>query len=291
MSTPDHLSPTPAEKRLLRSRKLKFSNLRLYTPRQLQQWLSIPLIRAMELRALSEFQDIPSIGPAFAHDLISLGYYSLKDLRNKNPAKLIDRLEADKGVWSDPCLEDQFRLVVYKASHPQSNKSWWDFTGERKEYRAKNGYPKNRPTRPWYDLPAFRKEKRVPARSAAAQKDIAANLKNAMTYIKKNYTENISLDRLATVACQSPSHFQRNFKAVYEQSPLEFITHLRLKKACQLLKKTRLPIGDITLRSGFDDASSFIRLFKKHFGNTPALFRKAHLMEAFTDHIPAQNLS
>ncbi|HXD76205.1 MAG TPA: helix-hairpin-helix domain-containing protein [Puia sp.] len=275
MSSLNPLSPTPAEKRLLRSRKLKFADLRLYSPKQLQRLLSIPLIRAMELRALSEFQAIPSIGPAFAHDLISLGFYSLKDLRKKNAARLTDRLEAQMGAWIDPCVEDQFRLVVHQANHGNSKKNWWDFTAERKEYRALYGYPASRPATAWYELPEYRKEERVAAKSAVAKKDIAAKLKDAMAFIKKNYTEAVSLDRLAAIACLSTFHFQRNFREVYEQSPLEVITHLRLKKACRLLRGTSLPIGTITIRSGFDDSSSFIRLFKKRFGQTPAAFRKA----------------
>ncbi len=56
----------------------------------------------MELRALSEFQSIPSIGIRFAHDLISLGLYSLADVKGKDPAKLLDRFEQQLGVWIDP---------------------------------------------------------------------------------------------------------------------------------------------------------------------------------------------
>ena len=274
------MAPTPVEKRLMRSRKLRFADLCRYPAKELQRLLSTSLIRAMELRALSEFQAVPSIGPAFAHDLIGMGFYSLKDLRNKNPAKLTDRLESQIGVWIDPCVEDQFRLVVHSANHRESKKNWWDFTAERKAYRERNGYPASRPTTPWYDLPAYRKEERVGAKTAAARKDVAAKLKEAMAYLKKNYTEAIQLDQLAAIACLSPFHFQRSFKTMYEQSPLEAITHLRLKKACQLLKKTTLPVEAITIRCGFEDSSAFIRLFKKRFGQTPAAFRKRRPKEA-----------
>src|SRR5205085_6177637 len=97
-------------------------------------------------------QAVPSIGPRFAHDLVSLGYYSLKDLKKKNPAKLYHQLEKSIGAWIDPCVEDQFRLIVYYANHRQANKNWWDFTQERKRYRENNGYPRNRPTKAWHEL-------------------------------------------------------------------------------------------------------------------------------------------
>nr|WP_198041798.1 helix-hairpin-helix domain-containing protein [Paenibacillus larvae] len=49
------------------------------------------------------------------------------------------------GLPSRFCVEDQFRLVVYYANNPESNKKWWDFTEERKHYRETNGYPSDRP--------------------------------------------------------------------------------------------------------------------------------------------------
>ncbi|AQT83292.1 hypothetical protein B1222_00565 [Paenibacillus larvae subsp. pulvifaciens] len=48
------------------------------------------------------------------------------------------------GLPSRFCVEDQFRLVVYYANNPESNKKWWDFTEERKHYRETNGYPSDR---------------------------------------------------------------------------------------------------------------------------------------------------
>src|ERR1700722_2656376 len=146
------LSPAAAEKKILRSEKIKFSELYLYSKEEIQFRLGVSRIRAMELFALSEFQSVPSIGIKFAHDLISLGYYSLGELRKKQPAKLVHQLEKQIGAWIDPCIEDQFRLVIYYANHPHSKKNWWDFTKERKTYRSKHGYPADRPSKPWHQL-------------------------------------------------------------------------------------------------------------------------------------------
>lgn len=97
------------------------------------------------------FQSIPSIGPKFARDLISLGIYTINDLLDKDGPGLFNELERKQGFWTDPCVEDQFRLAVHYANHPGSKKNWWDFTAARKAYRAQHGYPAERPTRAWHE--------------------------------------------------------------------------------------------------------------------------------------------
>jgi Pathogenicity locus len=101
---------------------------------------------------LAEFQTVPSVGIKFAEDLVFLGYYSLSELKNKDGAKLTDEYELKKGYCTDPCVEDQFRLVVNFANTKDPEKTWWDFTEERKKFRAENGYPKSRPQKSWFEI-------------------------------------------------------------------------------------------------------------------------------------------
>lgn len=93
-------------------------------------------------------------------------------------------------------------------------------------------------------------------------------------HLYSNFTDDISLEKLSKIACLSSFHFQRSFKDAYEKSPLQFITHLRLKKAYRLLKQTNRPINDIVIKCRFENSSSFIRLFKKKFQITPIDYRK-----------------
>jgi AraC-like DNA-binding protein len=272
--TVNKLSPTLIEKKILRLKKIRPLELHLYSVKVIQSLLGASRIRAMELFALSEFQSLPSIGVKFAHDLISLGYYSLDELKKKHPAKLVHQLEKQIGAWADPCLEDQFRLIIYYANQRDGKKNWWDFTKERKAYRLKNGYPADRPSKPWYELEQYKTANRMHAKSTQVKEDISKKVRTAMSYLKKNYTEKISLHELSKIACISPFHFQRSFKAAYDQSPLQFATHLRLKKACRMLKVTRLPVNDIVIKCGFENPSSFIRLFKNKFQETPIDYRE-----------------
>jgi hypothetical protein len=81
-----------------------------------------------------------------------LGCYSIDDLLDKDGALLLDEYERKQGFWTDPCVEDQFRLAVHYAQHRGSKKNWWDFTAERKAYRTKYGYPPDRPVAAWHEL-------------------------------------------------------------------------------------------------------------------------------------------
>ncbi len=263
-----------SEKRKLRANKVKLSEIHQHSVENLRAILGISKIRAMELKALSEFQTIPSIGIRFALDLISLGYYSIQELKGKDPAKLVDRLELQLGAWIDPCVEDQMRLSIHYAEHFDNRVNWWDFTKERKAFRQQYGYPANRPKRPWYELEKYKPTNRIKAQNEITKKDLNNKLKLALKFMRENLKSGVSLAQLADKANLSPFHFHRLFKSAYELTPLQYFTRLRMKEVCKLLTKTRRPISLVATACGFDDQSSFIRLFKKEFKQTPLAYRK-----------------
>lgn len=145
---------TAAEKRQLRQHKLKICDLADIPVDELEVILTCSADRAKEIHALAIFQLIPSVGIRFAEDLVFLGYYSLDALIGKSGAQLIDDYEVKKGFWVDPCVEDQFRLAVHVAETGDMNQVWWNFTAERKRFRAEHGYPESRPHRSWIDNPS-----------------------------------------------------------------------------------------------------------------------------------------
>lgn len=149
---------TDIEKANLRKHKIKITNVRDFTPDELGVLLNATPERAKEIYALAEFQIIPSVGIKCAEDLVFLGYYSLNELKQKDGAQLTDEYEQKKGYWIDPCVEDQFRLVVYFANTKDKKKSWWDFTEERKKFRTESGYPKSRPQKAWFEALAYKRK-------------------------------------------------------------------------------------------------------------------------------------
>ena len=144
------------EKANLRKNKVKTADLTDYAIDELEVLLGITTTRAEEIHALAEFQTIPSIGIKFAEDLVFLGYHSVSELKDKDGAKLTDEYERKKGYWIDPCVEDQFRLIVNFANTNDASKKWWDFTEERKMYRFENGYPADRPQKAWHQTSEYK---------------------------------------------------------------------------------------------------------------------------------------
>lgn len=142
---------TDIEKVNLKKNKIKIANILDFAPDELEVLLNASTERVKEVYALAEFQTVPSVGIKFAEDLVFLGYYSLNELKQKDGAKLTDEYEQKKGYRIDPCVEDQFRLVVNFANTYDLKKNWWDFTEERKIFRIENGYPQNRPQKAWFE--------------------------------------------------------------------------------------------------------------------------------------------
>ncbi|CAM4377122.1 hypothetical protein FHS16_002954 [Paenibacillus endophyticus] len=152
MSTPK-LPLTDDERKHLRHAKVKLIDLKNCSVHELCLIMHVPQERAALLRALALFQNVPSIGPSLAQNLYELGFHSLEQIKSsgESGAQLVERLERLHGVWMDPCVEDVMRLAVHHANHSGSDKQWWDFTTERKQYRAEHGYPVDRPGKAWHE--------------------------------------------------------------------------------------------------------------------------------------------
>ena len=57
-------------------------------------------------------------------------------------------------------------------------------------------------------------------------------------------------------------------------SPSEYQIYLRMNKAKELLRSSKLPIGEIAYSIGMENLGYFTRLFKKQEGMTPHEYRK-----------------
>ena len=113
----------------------------------------------------------------------------------------------------------------------------------------------------------------IRAMKLSTQKELYERVHRAKDYISSCYSENITLEDMAEVACLNPHYFLREFKKIVAITPHQWLQQERLKQAALLLEKTDLPISQVCQEVGFGDASSFCKLFKRTFGKTPGEYR------------------
>ena len=101
----------------------------------------------------------------------------------------------------------------------------------------------------------------------------------AKLYIDTHYGEQIHLDNIAGEACFSKFHFVRLFRSIYGRTPHQYLTHVRVEGAKELLSQGKT-IAATCFAVGFDSISSFTGLFRRRVGTTPAVFQRHCLHRA-----------
>ncbi|QKY71366.1 bifunctional transcriptional activator/DNA repair enzyme AdaA [Lentibacillus sp. CBA3610] len=99
-------------------------------------------------------------------------------------------------------------------------------------------------------------------------------INDTKAYIQENYTENLTLKRIAQNIGISPYYLGRLFKEHTSRTPRTYLENLRVRKAVHLLKNTDMSTIDICYEVGFQNASSFYHAFQKQTQYTPQQYRK-----------------
>jgi AraC family transcriptional activator of pobA len=98
----------------------------------------------------------------------------------------------------------------------------------------------------------------------------------ALAYIMRHATDGISLADVAEHVHRSAAHTGAVVKAETGRTVVEWITHARLAAGRQLLLRSDASVEGVGARIGFESASHFHRVFKRHHGVTPAEWRRVH---------------
>ncbi len=100
------------------------------------------------------------------------------------------------------------------------------------------------------------------------------NILDISEQIKANPQEPYSIDKLCHATGLSPAKLQEGFKALNNRTVSDYIRHIRLLKAEELMKNTDLNISEIVYSIGFTSRSYFCKIFKNEYGSTPKQYKK-----------------
>lgn len=100
-------------------------------------------------------------------------------------------------------------------------------------------------------------------------------IKQLMAYMQNNYHKKISLQTLSEQIHMSQSETIKCFKYYVNQTPMQYLTNLRLERSVRMLySKQSYTITDIAMACGFSITSYFIKVFKEKYDLTPKQFQK-----------------
>lgn len=99
-------------------------------------------------------------------------------------------------------------------------------------------------------------------------------IERVIAYIKKNPTEELSLERIADMAGFSAVYFHNLFKASTGQTLHSYVELQRIRMAADMLVSSGRTLTEIAYECGFSSQSYFSYVFKRRMGVTPREYAK-----------------
>lgn len=96
----------------------------------------------------------------------------------------------------------------------------------------------------------------------------------AISYLQKHSYSELSISELSDMCHVSESRFRYLFKSYYGQTPSEFCTNSRIKRAKQLLRSDMYSVCEVSAMLGYAESGYFSKVFKKLTGLTPKEYMK-----------------
>lgn len=103
--------------------------------------------------------------------------------------------------------------------------------------------------------------------SSLLQEPATVSIRQVM---EENFRYNLKLEEFAQLCTRSLSAFKRDFQRIYDTTPGKWLMEKRLNHARHLLSNLGKTVAETAFESGFENPSHFSRVFRQHFGVSPA---------------------
>ena len=107
-------------------------------------------------------------------------------------------------------------------------------------------------------------------------KGFSPDILSAIELIRANLTSSIAVEVLADQVNMGESNFRRRFARETGYSPRDYIMHLKMDKAMEMLSSSDRSVTDIAMDLGFATSAHFASVFRRRTGLTPSDYRAAH---------------
>ncbi len=107
------------------------------------------------------------------------------------------------------------------------------------------------------------------------QKNGFDQVRPALEHIRDHYAMPMKIAEIASVCHMSESHFRRLFEENIGMTPVDYLNQVRVKKACDMIRKTGYSMEEIAVKVGFTTTSTFNRNFKRIVGTSPYQWKKS----------------
>ncbi|MBQ8880263.1 MAG: helix-turn-helix transcriptional regulator [Clostridia bacterium] len=97
-----------------------------------------------------------------------------------------------------------------------------------------------------------------------------------LEYLDNHYTESVNINALSEKFYISEFYLCRLFKEYAGKTILSYLTELRIKHACKLLRTTNEPIKRVARLSGYGSVSAFGKAFSSLMGESPRDYRRGY---------------
>jgi AraC-like DNA-binding protein/DNA-binding NarL/FixJ family response regulator len=99
-------------------------------------------------------------------------------------------------------------------------------------------------------------------------------VKKARQFIHDNIERRIGLQHAADYAAVSPGYLSTLFKRELKINLMDYINQAKVEKACELIRRGKYRIYEISDMLGFENAYYFTRVFHRHMGVSPTEYQK-----------------